>query len=48
MAGDWLKNRGIVFASNPDQVIYAEAERQWLSEYRNQKHFIPRKVISGI
>ncbi|MHB8483454.1 MAG: glycosyltransferase [Nitrospiria bacterium] len=25
-------------------VIYLEAERQWLSEYRDRKHFIPLKV----
>ncbi len=29
---------------NWDQTIYQEAERMWLKEYRDEKHFIPRKV----
>lgn len=33
---------------NWDATIYKEAERQWLSEYRDQKHFIPRKTYNGI
>lgn len=33
---------------NWDNVIYAEAERRWLSEYRNNKHIVPCKVdING-
>jgi glycosyltransferase involved in cell wall biosynthesis len=30
--------------ANWDSVIYKEAERQWLLEYRDKKHFIPCKV----
>jgi glycosyltransferase involved in cell wall biosynthesis len=29
---------------NWDGIIYQEAERQWLREFREQKHFIPLKV----
>jgi hypothetical protein len=29
---------------NWDSVIYADAERKFLSEFRDQKHFIPIKV----
>lgn len=31
-------------AHNWDTVIYLEAERRWISEYRDQKHLIPCKV----
>ena len=51
MAKDWaLKNikdwAGVTNAQGVswDTVIYQEAERQWLAEYRDKKHFIPCKV----
>lgn len=46
MAQVWANEHGIEKgdAHNWDTVIYAEAERQWLKEYRDEKHFIPRKV----
>lgn len=49
MAYDWaLKNLHLTWVpkegTNWDSVIYHEAERQWLSEYRDTKHFIPIRV----
>lgn len=43
---EWALAHGLTKAENEnwDQVIYKEAERQWLSEYRDTKHFIPCKV----
>jgi len=45
---DWWVNdlnpsKGIV-PNNNDAWVYMEAERQFLTEYRDQKHFIPLKV----
>ena len=44
MAEEWCKNHNINITHNWDDAIYHEAERQWLSEYRDTKHFIPRKA----
>ncbi len=41
----WLRYRGVWRDGKPaDQQLYEEAERQFLEEYRDAKHFIPRKV----
>lgn len=46
LAMQWCIERGIQPGENNnwDLAIYREAERQWLSEYRDQKHLIPIKV----
>src|SRR5579872_5016496 len=51
MAEEWARKNipESRWAGNPynwawDETIYREAERQWLHEYRDVKHFIPRKV----
>lgn len=44
LASQWLEQQGLTGADNPDHVIYKEAEHMWLTEYRDIKHFIPRKV----
>jgi hypothetical protein len=47
MAREWAEPRGLTLeptAQNWDSVVYLEAERQFLSEYRDSKRFIPRRV----
>ncbi len=49
MAKEWAQAHGLTTmlmygVSNWDGVIYKEAERQWLSEYRDQKHMIPMVI----
>lgn len=47
MAKEWATKHHITpggIGTNWDSVIYQEAERQWLSEYRDQKHIVPIKV----
>lgn len=49
MAGAWALTHNIHIVKdeqhiNWDATIYQEAERQWLNEYRDIKHFIPCKV----
>lgn len=46
MAREWAESHGFNMAGvhNWDSVIYLEAERQWLTEYRYIKHFIPIKI----
>lgn len=46
MAREWCEAHGLAKgeAHNWDTVIYREAERQWLEEYRDQKHLVPIKV----
>lgn len=43
MAEKWAMEHGLKLgnAHNWDTVLYKEAERQWLSEYRDQKHLVP-------
>lgn len=47
MAQDWIDRnlqwKGLITTA-PDQTIYLEAERQWLSEYRDNKKLVPVKV----
>ncbi len=43
----WLDAHGVKLNSlytHADSALYHEAERQWLSEYRDKKHFIPCHV----
>lgn len=47
-AKEWCVSHNILPSSlgvNWDQEVYKEAERQWLTEYRDLKHFIPRKAV---
>ncbi len=44
MAEIWCNEHGINRTHNWDDAVYHEAQAQWLSEYRETKHFIPRKV----
>jgi len=46
MAREWANVHGLEKREkhNWDSVLYEEAERQWLVEYRDAKHFIPCKV----
>jgi len=46
MAGEWAISHHIDAGTRPnwDSVIYQEAERQWLSEYRDRKHLVPCKI----
>ena len=46
MANEWGLKHGVMLddKNNWDSVIYLEAERQWLKEYRDEKHFIPIQV----
>lgn len=47
MAKEWCDKHGIaqLSADEPwDQVIYKAAERQWLKEYRDEKHMVPTRV----
>jgi GT2 family glycosyltransferase len=43
---EWAEARSLAKGENEnwDLVVYREAERQFLAEYRDQKHFIPCKV----
>lgn len=46
-AREWATKHRITpggLGTNWDTILYQEAEKQWLTEYRDQKHFIPRKV----
>lgn len=40
----WLNERGIPF-ENPETEMYLVAERRYLGEYRDQKHFIPCRIL---
>jgi GT2 family glycosyltransferase len=46
MAEEWCGKHGLTMdgAPNWDTVIYKEAERLWLTEYRDTKHLVPIKV----
>ena len=45
MAKEWLDNHPTAHRDLPsDSEIYLEAERQWLSEYRDNKHLVPTRV----
>lgn len=46
MAKEWADRHGLTMEGvhNWDSVLYREAEKQWLAEYRDIKHFIPRRV----
>lgn len=47
MARAWLLSHGAdpsLPIAQPDHLIYQEAERQWLTEYRDQKHMVPFRV----
>lgn len=45
MARAWCETWNVPIPNdNTDMAIYQEGERQWLSEYRDKKHFIPCKV----
>lgn len=37
----WLTENGIKAVPDPETALYLEAERQWLSEFRDEKHLIP-------
>lgn len=39
----WLNERGIPY-ENPETEMYLVAERRYLGEYRDQKHFIPCRI----
>lgn len=45
-AREWSESKGLKPAEGAswDSVVYNEAEKQWLSEYRDQKHLIPVRV----
>lgn len=50
MAREWSEAHGLKIAlmygiHNWDSVVYKEAERQWLLEYRDQKHMVPLRVF---
>lgn len=40
----WCEKRGIPVPQSGDLAMYLEAERRWLTEYRDQKHFIPCSI----
>lgn len=46
MAKEWADSHGLTMDSvhNWDSVLYREAERQWLKEYRDEKRLVPCKV----
>jgi GT2 family glycosyltransferase len=46
MAQEWSEKHGLTMEGvhNWDSVLYREAEKQWLTEYRDQKHLVPVKV----
>ena len=44
MAQEWCAKHGIAKTHNWDDAIYHEAERQWLTEYRDIKHLVPVTV----
>lgn len=46
MAREWCEAHGLTMegSHNWDNVVYREAERQWLKEYRDEKHLIPCRV----
>lgn len=47
-AKEWIQEHlGIKEAKNWDHELYKEAERQFLKEFRDEKHFIPVKVDSN-
>lgn len=45
-AREWCEAHGLTMegAHNWDSVVYREAERQWLAEYRDIKHLVPCEV----
>jgi GT2 family glycosyltransferase len=45
-AREWAEAHGLTLegSHNWDTVIYKEAERQWINEYRDIKHLVPCKV----
>jgi GT2 family glycosyltransferase len=46
MAQEWATAHGLTMEGvhNWDSVLYREAEKQWLMEYRDQKHLVPVKL----
>ncbi|NIR76760.1 MAG: hypothetical protein GWN53_17165 [Gammaproteobacteria bacterium] len=44
LAREWCEEHDCVRTGNPDQDVYLEAERRFLTEYRDEKRFIPLKV----
>lgn len=46
MAQKWAEAHGLTMEGvhNWDSVLYREAEKQWLTEYRDTKHLVPCKV----
>jgi hypothetical protein len=45
MAEAWATRHGIEKHPNGwDSTLYTEAEKQWLKEYRDEKHIVPFKV----
>lgn len=42
----WLDERGIPY-ENPETEMYLVAERRYLSEYRDQKRFLPAIILEG-
>lgn len=46
MAREWCEAHGLTMdgVHNWDSVVYREAERQWLKEYRDEKHLVPCRV----
>lgn len=43
---DWLEERGIPY-ENPETEMYLVAERRYLSEYRDEKKFLPAIILDG-
>lgn len=43
-AARWCIDNGIDPAGDGPKALYNEAERRWLSEYRDQKHLIPSRM----
>lgn len=44
LARRWCEEHDCVRTGNPDQDVYLEAEHRFLTEYRDEKRFIPLKV----
>jgi hypothetical protein len=42
----WLEDRGIPY-DNPETEMYLVAERKYLSEYRDQKRWLPAIIREG-
>lgn len=43
---EWLEERGIPY-DNPETEMYLVAERRYLSEYRDEKKFLPAIILDG-